>query len=161
MSWFGTDLVALSCILGGAAVGGAATQALNQGSHSLEMDCAVEAMAVSPRIHISHGGDAHAIVVAPNVRVHSRGDCGSHSTEVIDIHMDRHMEDFDLQMEQLDLQLEQLDQVLEMQMGGLESQLEATFEQEFEAQAQLEEAMRQLERAKLKVVVRKFEGGGI
>lgn len=160
MSWFGTDLVALSCILGGAALGGAATLTLNQGGHGVEMDCAVEAMAVRPHISISHGGEAHAIVVAPNVRVHSRTDCGSHTTEVIDIHMDRHMEDLDVQMEQLDIQLEQLDQVLEVQMEQLESQLEAKFEQEFEAQAQWEEAIRQLERAKVQMVVKRSGGGG-
>lgn len=161
MSWFGTDLVALSCIVGGAAVGGAATLALTQGSHSVDMDCAVEAMAVRPHISISHGGDAHAIVVAPNVRVHSRGDCGSHTAEIVDIHMDGRVDvHLDRHMEQLDLQLEQLDHVLEVQMEKLEKQLEFGLEQEMEVKIQLEETMRQLEQAQVRVVVRKHEGGG-
>ena len=161
MSWFGTDLVALGCIVGSAAIGGAATLALHPGGHQVDTGCSMETTAVSPRIHISHGGNAHAIVVKPDVRVHAVGDCGAMATGIVDIRMDRHMEDLEVQMEQLDLQLEQLDRVLEVQMEQLESQLEASFEQEFEVQAKLEEAMRQLERAKVKVVVRGSEGGGI
>jgi hypothetical protein len=160
MSWFGTDLVAISCILGGAAVGGAATLALHQGGHHVDMGCGVEALAVSPRIAISHGGNAHAIVVAPKVRVHSSGDCGAHTTEVIDIHMDRHMENLDVQLEQLDLQMEKLDAALEIQMEEFEQQLEAGLEQEIEAKIQLEQALRQIEQAQIQVTVRKHEGGG-
>ena len=161
MSWFGTDLVAISCILGGAAVGGAATLALNQGNHHVDMGCGVEAMAVSPRISISHGGDAHAIVVAPKVRVHSSADCGSQSAEVIEVHMDRRMDiHLDRQMEELDLQLEKLDAALEIQMEEFEQQLEAGIEQEIEAKIQLEQAMRQLEQAQIQVSVRKHKGGG-
>lgn len=154
MSWLGADLVAISCILGGAAVGGAATLALNQGGHHVDMGCGIEAMAVSPRIAISHGGDAHAIVVSPKVRVHSSGDCGAHTTEIVDIHMDRHLE-------KLDLQLEKLDAALEIQMEEFEQQLEAGIEQEMEAKIQLEQALQQLEEAQIQVSVRKHESGGI
>jgi len=139
MIWFGTDLVALGCILGGAAVGGAATLAMTVGGGHADARCAVEArMAVSPRIAISNRGRARAILVTPDVRVH----------------LDNHFE-------QLDTQLDQLDQALELQMQQLEFQLEATLGQEMEARIQFEEAMRKVEAARLKVVVEKIEGGGI
>jgi len=138
MIWFGTDLVALGCILGGAAVGGAATLAMTDGGGHADTRCAVEAFAVSPGIAISHGRGARTIVVTPRVRVH----------------LDNHFE-------QLDTQLDQLDQALELQMQQLEFQLEATLGQEMEARIQFEEAMRQVEAARLEVVVEKIEGGGI
>ncbi len=138
MIWFGTDLVALGCILGGAAVGGAATLAMTVGGGHTGARCAVEAFAVSPGIAISHGREARTIVVTPKVRVH----------------LDNHFE-------QLDTQLDQLDQALELQMQQLELQLEAKLGQEMEARIQFEEAMRQVEAARLEVVVEKVEGGGI
>ena len=137
MIWFGTDLVALGCILGGAAVGGAATLAMTDGGRHADARCAVEAFAVSPRIAISHGRDARTIVVTPNIRVH----------------LDNHLE-------QLDTQLEFLDQALELQMQQLELQLEAELGQEMDARIQFEEAMQQVEAARLRVVVEKLEGGG-
>ena len=53
MSWFGTDIVALGCILGGAAVSGAATLAIMDGGGESYVRCGVEAMAMAPRIAIS------------------------------------------------------------------------------------------------------------
>ena len=135
MSWFGTDLVALGCILGGAAVGGAATLAMADGGGHADTRCAVEAMAVSPRIAISHGGGARAIVVTPDVRVHAVRDCMTEVDGVVEILMENHLEDLDIHMGHLDVQME--------------------------ARIQFEEAMRQFEEARVKVVVKGVEGGGI
>ena len=45
MSWMGTDVVAMACILGGAAVGGFATLASLDGHDgSAHVSCAVETM---------------------------------------------------------------------------------------------------------------------
>jgi len=151
MSWFGTDVVALSCILGGAVVSGAATVAVMEGGGESHIRCGVEAMAVSPTIAISHGGEARAIVVRPDVRVHSIRDCGS--SGLVEIHMDN-------QLRHLDAQLEHLDHALEVQLEQLEHQLEFELAQEMDVRVQLEEAMSQLEAAKLKVIVERVEGSG-
>lgn len=154
MSLFGTDLVALGCILGGAAVGGVATLAMTNVDGHADARCAVEAMAVSPRIAISHGGEARAIVVTPDVRIRAGRDCMTEVDGVVEIHMDNHLE-------HLDAQLEHLDRALEIELHQLESQLEAEMGQQMEARAQFEEAMRQVEEARVQVVVKRVEGGGI
>jgi len=155
MIWFGTDWVALGCILGGAAIGGAATLAMTDGGGQADARCAVEArMAVSPRIAISDRGRARAILVTPDVRVHAVRDCAVDVGKVVEIHLDNHLE-------QLDTQLEFLDQALELQMQQLEIQLEAELGQEMDARLQFEKAMQQVEVARLKVVLEKVEGGGI
>lgn len=153
MSWFGTDAVALACILGSAAVGGAATLAMADGSAHPDMGCGVEAMAVSPSIAISHGGHSRAIIVAPDVRVSSVSDCAGAAHALVEIHMDQHME-------QLDAHLEHLDHALEIQLEGLEQQFEMEFFQEQEIQAQLEAAMEQLEEANIRVKIEKIRSGG-
>jgi len=158
MSWFGTDIVALGCILGGAAVSGAATLAIMDGGGESYVRCGVEAMAVAPRIAISHGGEARAIVVRPDVRVRSIRDCGS--SGLVEIHVDRHMENLDAQLEHLDLQLEvQLEQ-MEHQLERMEHQFEFELAQEMDVRVQFEEAMSQFEAAKLKVLVERVQGGG-
>ncbi len=153
MSWFGTDMVALGCILGGAAVGGAATLAVVDGNGHRHGVCGVEAMAVSPRIAISHGGHAQAIVVTPDVRIRSVRGCERAVGEVVEIHMEK-------RLHSLDLELEQLDRALELQTQALESQLEAGLEQGLEARLQLDQAMRQMEAARIKTVVEKAGSGG-
>jgi len=151
MSWLGTDIVALGCILGGAAVSGAATLAVMEGGGGSHVRCGVEAMTVSPRIAISHRGEARAIVVTPDVRVRSVRDCGSPG--FVEILLDN-------QLQHLDAQLEHLDHTLEVQLEQLEHQLEFELAQEMDVRVQLEEAMNQLEAAKLKVVIERVEGGG-
>lgn len=153
MSWFGTDAVALACILGSAAVGGAATLAMADVSAHPDMSCGVEAIAVSPSISISHGGHSRAIVVAPDVRVSSVSDCAGVTHGLVEIHMDQHMED-------LDAHLEHLDQTLEIQMEKLEQQLEMELFQEQEVQARLEMAMERLEEANIRVKIEKSRSGG-
>jgi len=88
---------------------------MDAGEH-VHRGCGVEAMAVSPRIAISHGGGAHAIVVTPDVRVHAVRDCVSDVHEVVEIHVDKHLQ-------HLDTQLEHLDHALEIQLEGLEAQI--------------------------------------
>jgi len=154
MTWFGTDIVALGCILGGAAVGGTVTAAMMDGGHHAHTGCGVEAIAVSPRIAISHRGEARAIIVNPNVRVHAVRDCIREVEGVVEIHMDNHLE-------MLDAQLENLDRTLEIELRQLESQIEAEVEQEMEARFEFQEAMREAEAARLKVVMEKLGGAGI
>ena len=86
MSWFGTDVVALSCILGSAAVGGAATLALMADADHQDHRCAVETVAVTPSVAVSHGSGVRAIVVKPNVRVRSSSDCARQARHVVTIH---------------------------------------------------------------------------
>jgi hypothetical protein len=154
MSMLGTDIVALGCILGGAAIGGAATLAMMDGDGHADVGCEVEAMAVNQTVAISHRRDAGAIVVMPDVRVHAVRDCVGEMNGVVEIRLNNHLE-------QLDAQLEHLDHALEIELRQMELQLEAEFGQEMEARIQFEEAMRQVEEARVKVIVKKIEGGGI
>ena len=86
MSSFGTDIVALACIVGGAATSGAVTLAFLDGNHEADAPCAVEAMAVAPRIVVSGSGGSETIVMAtPNIRFHSSADCGAWHPEHIQI----------------------------------------------------------------------------
>lgn len=154
MIWFGTDVVALGCIVGSAAVGGAATLAIMDGDRAVHRDCGVEAMAVAPRIAVAHGRRSHSIVVTPDVRIHSVRDCSQGRAEVIEIQVED-------QLRELDVQLEQMNGALELQMEALETQLEAQVEQGLEARLQAEQALRQLENARVKVVVEKARSGGV
>ena len=153
MIWFGTDVVALGCIIGSAAVGGAATLAIMDGDRAVQGGCGVEAMAVSPRIAVSHSRGSHSVVVTPDVRIHSVRDCDHGKATVIELQVED-------QLRELDVHLEQMDRALELQMEAFESQLEAQLEQGIEARLQAEEAMRQLENAHVKVVVAKARRGG-
>ena len=152
MTWFGTDIVALGCILGGAAVGGTVTAAMFDGGDHAEARCGVEAFAVRPNISISHRGEGRAVIVTPDVRVHAVRDCVSGVEGVVEIHMENHLQ-------QLDAQLEQLDRALEIQLHELELQLESEVGLEMEARVKFEEAMRQMEEARVRVVIKKNEGG--
>lgn len=167
MSWFKSDVVAIACILGGAVAASAATYAvMDSGSHA-HHSCGAEIMNVTPSIAISRGGGAHAIVVTPDVQVHSVRDCVSNVHEVVEIHMDNHLQ-------HLDAQMEHLDHVLDIHLDGLEAQIEAEVEAELaqveaelaEMEAQLEaefhfqEAKREFEEAKIKMVIEKVGGGG-
>ena len=97
MSSFGTDIVALACIAGSAATSGAVTLAFLDGDHGADAPCAVEALAVTPRVVVSGNGGTETIVMAtPNVRIQSSTKCGAWHPEHIHIrtkHMRREMED--------------------------------------------------------------------
>jgi hypothetical protein len=168
MSWFGTDVVALGCILGGAAVGGAATLAVLDGADHHVNRCAVEAVAVAPSVAISHNGGARAIVIRPDVRVRSDRDCAREIRHVVRVRGDHSLEFLEADMEQLEANLEQMETALEVQLEGLESQietqleaqLEANLHQEFEAQLHFEEAMRKLKEAQVRIHVSGVGEGG-
>jgi len=164
MSWFGTDVVALSCILGSAAVGGAATLALMADADHQDHRCAVETVAVTPSVAVSHGSGVRAIVVKPNVRVRSSSDCARQARHVVTIHRGHELGHLEANLEHMEANLEHVEQAIEIQMERLEAQIEAqveaSIEQEFEAQVQFEEAMKALEEAKVKVVVAGSGTGG-
>jgi len=76
MSGLGTDMVAVACILGGAAASGAVTaRALDGGGEQLNIEpgCAVEALHVGPRMVVVTGG-SERVVVAPSPDVRWRGE---------------------------------------------------------------------------------------
>lgn len=78
MSRLGSDILALACIAGGAAVGGLATMALAHDSHDvahMDVEHAVECAVVDridsgAQVVVSLKGHKEVIIVAPNVRVH-------------------------------------------------------------------------------------------
>jgi hypothetical protein len=76
MSVLGTDLLAVACIVGGAAVSGATTMRLLDGHDAHARHACVGAMVrTSPRVVVSMDGGKGAVVVAPRVRVHANHDC--------------------------------------------------------------------------------------
>ena len=88
MSGFGTDIVALACIVGSAATSGAVTLAFLDGGENVKADCAVEAFTVSPNLIVSGRSGARTVVMrTPQLRLHSAHDCGVVVTEGVQIHM--------------------------------------------------------------------------
>lgn len=76
MIGLGTDLVAVACILGGAAVGGAATMAVVEGHRGYDQTaCVRAAVDVHPRVVISLDGGRSTVVMTPRVWVHPNHDC--------------------------------------------------------------------------------------
>ena len=136
--------------------------ALSDGHPQADMGCGVRAMAVAPSLAISHGTGARAIVVSPDVRVHTNRDCGREIDGVVEIHMENHLQD-------MEVHLEQMEHALEIELEQLEHQLEQQFEQQFEyefqaqkemeARAKFQEAMGQLEAAQVKVRVKRAGAG--
>lgn len=83
----GTDVLALTCILCGAATGGGLTMALLDGDAAARETCAVEAVSVASSVVVTRG-DGHRVLTIsePGVRV-SGGDCGRelHGALVVDL----------------------------------------------------------------------------
>ena len=154
MSWFGTDVMALACIVGGATVSGATTLAMRAHDGHRQIDCAVEARAVSPSVVVSGHGDARTIIVAPDVRIHSRKKCGAEVGEMVEIHLDqhvRHLEGFEIEMRDLEVQLEGLERALEFEFHlseGAQPEFAFQFERNIEAeiQAEMERVFEQLQK---------------
>jgi ATP-dependent protease ClpP protease subunit len=88
MSGFGTDMVALACILGGAATGGAMTMALQAGGEDVRMDCAVEAMSVGSQIVVTGDHGARAIVMSTPLEMHQARPCQMAVAGEVRIHME-------------------------------------------------------------------------
>ncbi len=135
MSGFGTDVVALACILCGGAVGGAATLTLMDVQDEVGFGCAVATVEEAPRVVVSLGGEDGAIVVRPRVRVHTFHDCASvrvHEAEALlyerlEIEMEEEMQRVQVQLERLEIdQLEEIERDMEREMGRLQKRLEKT-----------------------------------
>jgi hypothetical protein len=156
MSWFGTDVRALACIVVGATLGGAATWALVD-ARAVHADCVVEARAHSPRIVVTGQGDVSTVLVAPNVQVRTHKRCGGTVSEIVDVHVDRHIHLEHLQeMEELELHLELMEQELELKLEALEIPgPEFAFELQHDIQAEIE-----LEMEKVKEELKKLHSGG-
>ena len=146
MSGFGTDVVALACILCGGAVGGAATFTLMDVQDEVGFGCAVATVEEAPRVVVSLGGEDGAIVVRPRVRVHTSHDCASvrvHEAEALlyerleiemeeQIHLsmemvEEEMQRVQVQLERLEIdQLEEIERDMEREMERLQKRLEKT-----------------------------------
>ena len=173
MSWFGTDMMALACIVGSGAVGGAATLAAMGNHQQMDYHCVVEDAGANPEVMVVTGVRAPSVVVTRNVRVHASQDCQAaarHQIEIAGIqhrghivhlealeHLEHleHLEkmdfdfDFDFDFEELDVQLEGLD----VQLEGLDAQLEAMgvgMEQEIQTRIEQELAQVQMQLKKRK-----------
>ncbi|MFC1662167.1 hypothetical protein ACFL3S_12080 [Gemmatimonadota bacterium] len=85
---FGTDVIAVACILGGAATAGALTLAMAGGGHQEHSACAVGAMEVSPRVLVSSDTGARVVVSVPNIRVHTDHDCAVVVHEDVQLRME-------------------------------------------------------------------------
>jgi len=76
MSRFGTDFLAVACILGGGAVGGVMTMAFLGRGHDARADCAAGAMTLGSRIVVTSGVGSRAVVLStPHLEMHSSHDC--------------------------------------------------------------------------------------
>ncbi len=124
MNGYGTDVVALACILCGGAVGGAATFALMDGQDEVGLRCAVATVVASPRVVVAIGGDEGTVMVRPQVRVHTSHDCAGvliHEevmlSQVIELEEQIHIS--------MKMELEQLE-VMESEMERLQERLEKT-----------------------------------
>lgn len=156
MSWFGTDVRALTCIVVGATLGGLATWAMVD-ARAAHADCVVGATAPSSRIIVSGRGNVSTVLVAPDVQVRTHKRCGGDVAEIVDVHVDRHIHLEHLQeMEELELQLEVMEKELEVKLEALEIPgPEFAFELQHEIQAEIE-----LEMEKVREELKKLHSGG-
>jgi hypothetical protein len=143
MSGLGTDMVALACIVGGAAVGGFATLASQDGGHEhLDVAC-VEAVE-SPQVVVALGDGAESFVVAPNVQVHASHECHAVQEEVHVIRMREARHEMERARERVERAQERMERV--------RVRLERVDRQE------LDEARRKLEAAGLQLEGLELEG---
>ncbi len=106
MNGLGTDLVAMACILGGAAVSGATTMALVDGhAGHADVACVGAAVDVSPRVAVSLDGGKSTVITTPRVWVRHDHDC-----RVVKVDVRR---DVRVDMDQVRAQLEQARERLE------------------------------------------------
>jgi hypothetical protein len=89
VSWLGTDVVAVACILGGAATSGAVTMALANGGHDHARPCIAETVAVAPQVVVSSNGEARAFVVAPRVHQRAQTRCAKRVRENVRVRIER------------------------------------------------------------------------
>jgi hypothetical protein len=171
MNGISTDVIALAAILGSAAVGGVATLALTDGgSNDFSFECATTVVETAPRVVVSLGGADGAIVVAPDVRVHTEEACSN--VVRLNVHeMDRARQRVgrvrieglqgEVELQEIDLdglmiELEGLEgvmemgglgEILEMELDGLDEMLEMAIEGRLEKEMlELEKQLERLER---------------
>ena len=89
MSWLGTDVMAVACILGGAAASGAVTMALTHGGHDHAPPCVAEVSSVAPRVVVSTAGDTRTYVVAPEVQWKAKSRCRRPARENVRVRIER------------------------------------------------------------------------
>lgn len=150
MSRWGTDVLALACIAGGALVGGVATMAMAAGGHDHDrhaVECVrVEDVGHTASVAVSVSGvGAETIVVAPRVRTH-QAHCVTLEEFEWTGHEQRHLEVARVQMEAARQKL----QAKRLELDGLELRLDASFEGmeeeiTFEIQEALEQELQRLE----------------
>jgi len=87
MTGLGTDVLALTCILCGAATGGGLTWAFMDADAMDLETCAMEAVSVAPTVVVTRGSGSRVVTISePRVRV-GGGDCGDdlHGSLVVDL----------------------------------------------------------------------------
>jgi len=161
MSGFGTDVVALACIVGSAATSGAATLAFMDRGQADPEPCTVEAFAMAPNVVVSEGRGGHAIVMtAPRVHVHSAHDCRAMVGEEVRLNLEvmrREMERARVRIEVARTEAESARETARViRIQGREAVLlrEEALQQMEKAQAQMEEAMEQAGQARMEAVER-------
>jgi hypothetical protein len=146
MKRFGTDLVSLASIFGGAVVGIAVTAAFLGGAEPGQARCGVRATPTSPQIVVTRGEGSHAIVMsAPDVRVHTEYDCVTD----VDAEVTVHLEEVRHELEETRVHLEM--QRLEMlEAAGMIVRIKETGAELDDTGAQLDE---------VRVIMEKVEKG--
>jgi hypothetical protein len=156
MTGLGTDLMAVACILGGAAVSGATTMAVVEGHRGhAEIACVGAAVNEHPRVVVALDGGKGTIVVAPRVWVHPGHECAAWSMQAgrsFRINMDEmrgRMERARARMEreQARMRAEQsrVDAVPSLDQADLGANISA------QVQKQIQEQMKQLDQALAKL----------
>jgi hypothetical protein len=165
MSGFGTDIVALACILGSAATSGAVTMAFLDGNPPAQADCAVEAFTLSPNVVVSGRHGAHAIVMTtPRLHVQSARDCRLTVGEEVRIDLEkarREMERARVRIEVARAGAEEAREAARMiRIEGSEARLlrEEVSRQMEEAQAQLEATLESANEARLEALAKALKG---
>jgi uncharacterized protein YukE len=152
MSMMGTDVLAVACIVGGAAVSGGATLAALQRTQPPR--CTAEAM-VAPRVMLRMGGYGQDIVVRPRVvAVHRTHGCAA---VVVGPDVRVRMDEVRARVEEARARAEEVQARAEEARARAEqvrARAEGATDDEF--QAQLQEAMARLERE----LARLDDGGG-
>jgi hypothetical protein len=165
MSGFGTDIVALACILGSAATSGAVTMAFLEGDPPAQADCAMEALSVSPNVVVSGGHGAHAIVMTtPRIHLQSARDCRLTVGEEVRIDLERarrEMERARVRIEVARAGAEEAREAARMiRIQGSEARLlrEEVSRQMKEAQALMEATLESANEARLEALAEALKG---
>jgi len=134
MSRLGTDVLALACIVGGAAVGGVATMGLMYDSHGERhehadhaVECAVvEDTGARSQVVVTLGSHKNVIVTTPEVRVHQPHCVSMGSFEWTEA-AEFEIQGAQLRMEQARMEMEMARQMMEIgviDLEGLDVKLE-------------------------------------